>query len=67
MVYVRRPSIADSTKEERLEYVRSHYACIADCDACGLCTLFRRQDPQTALADFIEGRAELRDVLMRYR
>ena len=67
MSYGSRPSIASSTVEERRAYVRKKYACIADCDACGLCTLFRHQDPETALADYIDGHAELPQVLMRYR
>ena len=61
------PSIQDSTQEERLAYVRRRYACIADCDACGICVAFRRKDPEDALADYIAGTAELREVLMRYR
>lgn len=67
MSYSSRPSIASSTREERRAYVRERYACIADCDACGLCVLFRRQDPETALADYIDGKAELAQVMMRYR
>ncbi len=62
-----RPSIASSTRDERLAYVREHFACISDCDACGLCVLFRRADPTDALADYIDGKQELRDVLKRYR
>ncbi|MDO4806630.1 MAG: hypothetical protein Q4A07_05215 [Coriobacteriales bacterium] len=67
MAYVSRPSIHASTVEERRAYVRKKYACIADCDACGLCKLFHQQDPETALADYIDGRAELPEVMMRYR
>ena len=61
------PSIAQSTREERLAYVRRRYPCIADCDACGLCRLFHGEDAELALADYIEGLDELPQVMMRYR
>lgn len=61
------PSIAQSTREERLAYVRRRYPCIADCDACGLCKLFHGKDAEHALADYIEGLDELPQVMMRYR
>ena len=61
------PSIADSTREERLDYVRRRYPCIADCDACGLCRLFHGQDAERALVDYIDGKAELASVMMGYR
>lgn len=67
MTYSSRPSIHTSTADERRAYVRKKYACIADCDACGLCKLFRQQDPETALADYIDGKEELPEVMMRYR
>ena len=61
------PTVADSTRDERLAYVRRRYPCIADCDACGLCKLFHGQDAEHALAAYIDGEAELPQVLMRYR
>ncbi len=61
------PQIASSTREERLAYVRERYQCIADCDNCGLCKLFRGGDAEHALAAYIEGKTELRQVLMEYR
>ena len=44
------PTIENSTREERLAYVRHRYPCIADCDQCGLCKLFHGQDAEHALA-----------------
>ena len=61
------PSIATSTREERLAYVRRRYPCIADCDACGLCKIFHGRDVEDALADYIDGKEELAPVFMRYR
>lgn len=61
------PGIEDSTREERLAYVRERYQCIANCDLCGQCALFHGQDAEHALAAYIDGEAELRQVLMSYR
>ena len=61
------PSITNSTREERLAYVRKRFACIANCDLCGNCALFHGRDAETALADYIDGKDELPQVVMRYR
>lgn len=61
------PAVASSTREERLAYVRERYHCIADCDACGLCKIFPGGNAEQALADYIDGKAELRQVMMAYR
>ncbi len=61
------PSIASSTREERLAYVRERYRCISDCDQCGLCKIFHGQDAEHALEAYIEGVEELRNVMMSYR
>lgn len=61
------PSIHTSTREERLAWVREKYVCIANCDLCGNCSLFHGRDAETALEDYIEGIAEMREVVMRYR
>ena len=67
MPYISRPSIQSSTREERLAYVRKRFVCISDCDACGICATFHGKNVEEALADYIEGKAEYRDVMMRYR
>ena len=64
---MRAPSIHDSTEEERRDFVRSRYVCIADCDLCGMCKLFHGRDPEHALEDYIAGSEELPAVVMRYR
>ena len=61
------PSIGSSTREERLAYVRQRYVCIADCDACGICALFHGRDAEAALSDYIDGKEEHAQVVMRYR
>ena len=42
------PKISDSTVEERREYIRKRYPCIADCDMCGMCKVFRGADAEHA-------------------
>ena len=37
-----------STIEERRAYIKSRFPCIADCDMCGLCTVFRGKDAEQA-------------------
>lgn len=61
------PSVQSSTREERLAYVRERYQCISNCDLCGLCKIFHGEDPEYALRSYIDGAAELRDVLVAYR
>lgn len=53
---MRPPEIENSTEEERREYIKNTFRCIADCDMCGLCTVFRGKDPEVAYADYINGK-----------
>lgn len=63
----RAPLIGESTRDERLLWVRETYACIADCDQCGFCASFHGRDPERAFADYIDGRGEFVEVSMRAR
>jgi hypothetical protein len=49
------PEIGTSTVEERREYIKGRFRCIANCDECGLCVIFRGKDPESAYADYIQG------------
>lgn len=64
---MRAPTIKDSTEEERRQYIRSTFKCIADCDMCGLCAAFRGKDPELAYDDYICGRREYMDVAGDYK
>lgn len=64
---MRAPKIENSTKEERRQYVKKTFPCIADCDMCGICTVFRGKDPELAYADYIEGKREFVDVSGDYK
>lgn len=56
---MRPPEIASSTEEERRQYIKDTFPCIADCDMCGLCTVFKGKDPERAHADYISGKTKL--------
>jgi len=56
------PSIAESTREERMRWLRIRFKCIGDCDSCGNCRVFRGKDAETALADYVDGRREFADA-----
>lgn len=64
---MRAPEIGKSTEAERRDFVIQAYKCIGDCDACGICRIFKGKDPEIALDDFISGKRELFTVLSDYR
>ena len=61
------PGIDDSTAEERREFIKKNYPCIADCDMCGLCRVFRGKDPENAYADYIDGKRSFLDLSGDYK
>lgn len=64
---MRAPEIGKSTVDERIAFVRQAYKCIGDCDACGICRIFKGKDPELALADYIIGERDLFEVMADYR
>ena len=56
------PEIADSTAEERREYIKAKFPCIADCDMCGLCKVFRGKNAEQAYDDYITGKRSFVEV-----
>ena len=61
------PEITSSTKEERRLYIKERFPCIADCDMCGLCKVFRGKDAETAYKDYIDGEKSFLEVSAYYR
>ena len=59
---MRPPEIASSTEEERRQYIKDTFPCIADCDMCGLCTVFKGKH-----ADYISGKRSYLEVSADYR
>lgn len=61
------PDIGKSTVEERRIYIKDRFPCIADCDMCGLCKVFRGKDPEVAYEDYIKGVKSFEEVSLYYR
>ena len=59
--------IETSTEAERRQYIKNACPCIADCEMCGLCTVFREKDPELAYADYISGKRSYLEVSQEYR
>ena len=61
------PDIRNSSEEERRKYIKDRYHCIADCDMCGLCTVFRGKDAEMVYADYILGVRSFAEVSDDYK
>ena len=61
------PKIYEATVEERRAYINKRYPCIADCDMCGLCKVFRGMDAEHAYADYITGKRSFLEVAADYK
>ena len=61
------PDIMSSTQEERRRYIKERFPCIADCDMCGLCKVFRGKDAETAYKEYIDGERSFLEVSADYR
>ena len=61
------PDIRDSLMEERRQYIKDRFPCIADCDMCGLCSFFHGMDAEVAFNDYILGKRSFEEVLMYYK
>ena len=61
IMMINAPEIAGSTAEERRAFIKTKYPCIADCDMCGLCKVFRGKD-----ADCVKcSAAKMQNTLMQ--
>ena len=61
------PEINSSTVEERRAFIKERFPCIADCDMCGLCTVFRGKDAEQAYDDYIMGKRSFMEVSEDYK
>ena len=61
------PDISNSTAEERRNYIKNRFPCIADCDMCGICTVFRGKDAEVAYEAYIRGERSFEEVTADYR
>lgn len=61
------PDIMNSTTEERRIYIKNKFPCIADCDMCGICTVFHGKDAEVAYEAYIRGERSFEEVSADYR
>ena len=61
------PDIMNSTDEERRIYIKNKFPCIADCDMCGICTVFHGKDAEVAYEAYIRGERSFEEVSADYR
>ena len=61
------PQIESSTIEERRTFIKDRFPCIADCDMCGFCQVFRGKDPEIAYDDYIKGVRSFTEVSEDYK
>ena len=61
------PEINRSTVEERRNYINEKFRCIADCDMCGICTVFHGKGAELAYEAYIRGERSFEDVSADYR
>ena len=61
------PDINSSTIEERRAFIKNRFPCIADCDMCGLCTVFHGKDAEQAYNDYVMGKRSFMDVSEDYK
>ena len=61
------PDIMNSTAEERRIYIKNKCPCIADCDMCGICTVFHGKDAEVAYEAYIRGERSFEEVSADYR
>ena len=61
------PDIQNSTSEERRAYIEERFRCISDCDSCGICVMYRNQDPLVVYQDYIDGKRTFMDITSEYR
>ena len=61
------PEINHSTEEERRNYIKEKFPCMADCDMCGICTVFHGKDAELAYEAYIRGERSFEDVSADYR
>lgn len=61
------PDIKNSTAEERRNYIKCRFPCIADCDMCGICAVFHGKDAEIAYEAYIRGERSFDEVSVNYR
>ena len=61
------PKIEESTKEERLAYVRQAWQCMHNCEICGKCSILRGRDPEIIYSPYINGEQTYMEITLKLR
>ncbi len=61
------PDIHHSTREQRLEYVREAWRCLANCEICGKCSILKGRDAEVIYRDYIEGKRGYVEISIELR
>lgn len=61
------PEIETSTREERERYIAEAFRCKNDCEACGICKVYRGKSPEIVFAEYIAGTRDFVEINMDYR
>lgn len=61
------PEINNSTREERIDYVRNAWQCMHNCELCSKCHILRGRDAETLYEDYIEGKRSYLKVSLEIR
>lgn len=49
------PDIHNSTKDERITFVKDQWKCLNHCPSCGKCHILKGRDAEEIYAEYIEG------------
>jgi len=61
------PDIHNSTKEERIAFVREQWRCLGHCPSCGKCYILKGRAVEELYADYIEGGREYIEISKEIR
>lgn len=61
------PTIDNSTRQERIDYVHDMWQCMNNCELCGKCHILKGRDIETLYSDYIEGNCSYLDVTLKLR
>lgn len=59
--------ISNSSSDERREWIRRQFPCIANCEQCGLCAVYHNRDVEEVYADYIKGLKTFEEIAREYR
>jgi len=49
------PEISESTREQRIAFIKEEFRCLHNCEICGKCAFLKGRDAEEIYMDYIEG------------